>query len=244
MSGALTRAVDELVAVDVSTLCDSEIRETLIAVRRDMDRQDAFVARLIAAVHHRTIPLGDGSSSTPAWVQSQTGQRSSEAKASLETGLACESLALTAKAWVQGEISTGAARTICRGRRAGHEDVYAAIEETLVDYAAGRDFRGLDAMIRHYQTRADALDDKAPADRNHVHLSRVGNRWDLTGNLDELAGTTVDEAIRAASDQPTEDDDRGPAKRRRTRSPASVASSSTTPTCPSKAERSHTSASS
>ncbi len=179
-----------------------------------MDRQDAFVARLIAAVHHRTIPLGDGSSSTPAWVQSQTGQRSSEAKASLETGLACESLALTAKAWVQGEISTGAVRTICRGRRPGHEDVYAAVEETLVDYAAARDFRGLDAMIRHYQTRADALDGSEPSDLNGLHLSRVGNRWTSNGDFDDLAGMIHDEALRAATDPPSEDDTRSPAKRR------------------------------
>jgi Domain of unknown function (DUF222) len=147
------------------------------------------------------------------WAQAKTGQRSADAKALLETGLACESLPLTAKAWVQGEISTSAARTICRGRRAGHEDAYAGVEETLVDYAAGRDFRGLDAMIRHYQARADALDDKEPADRNHVHLSRVGNRWDLTGDLDDFAGTTLDAAARAAMDKPLEGDLRSYAKR-------------------------------
>jgi Domain of unknown function (DUF222) len=205
---------EELVDVDSTMLCDSEIRAAYVGARGMIDRLEAAAARLLAAAHHRTIPLGEGASSTPAWSQAQTGQRYSDAKATLEAGLGCESLPLTAKAWAQGEISASAARTICRGQRAGHEDVYASIEATLVDYAVGRDFRGLDAMIRHYQTRADALDDVEAADRNHVHLSHSGNRWVLDGDLDELAGATVDEAIRAATDQPSEGDDRSAAKRR------------------------------
>src|ERR1700694_3843026 len=112
MSGALTAAVDELVEIDVSMLCDSEIRETYLGVRRDIDRQEAFAAQLLAAAHRRGIPAGDGASSTPAWAQTKAGLRWSEAKASLAAGLACESLPLMAKAWVQGEISASAARTI------------------------------------------------------------------------------------------------------------------------------------
>jgi hypothetical protein len=183
-------------------------------VRREIDRLEASAARLLAGVHHRGIPAGDGAASTPAWSQWQTGQRVSEARASLDAGTACESLPLTAKAWAQGEISASAARTICRGRRPGHEDVYASIEDTLVGCAAKRDLRGLDLLIRHYHARADALDDTEPSEKNGLHLSRVGNRWPLDGDLDELAGTIVDEAIRAATDKPTEGDARTPTKRR------------------------------
>jgi hypothetical protein len=214
MLGVLAQAVDELVGIDVSTMCDSEIRETLIAARREIDRQEAFVATLMVAVHRRGIPAGDGASSTPAWVQWQTGQRFSDARASLDAGRACESLPITAKAWVQGEISASAARTICRGVRDGHEDVYAAIEDDLVDCAAERDLRGLDVWIRHYQTRCDALDGTEPAEKNGLYLSRVGNRTALGADLDALAGATVAEAIDAATDRPTEGDDRSPARRR------------------------------
>jgi hypothetical protein len=210
----LERTIDELAALDVSALCDSEIRETFVALRRDIDRLEASAARLLATVHGRGIPAGDGASSTSAWAQSHTGQRFSDAKASLDAGQACESLPLTAKAWAQGEISAGAARTICRGRRAGHEDVYGAIEETLVGYAASRDVRGLDLMIRHYQTRADALDDTEPSDRNHLHHSHTGNRWILDADHDEFSGAIIDAAINAATDKPREGDDRSPAKRR------------------------------
>jgi len=214
MLGGLAQAVDELVGLDVSMMCDSEIRETLIAARREIDRQEAFVATLMVAVHRRGIPAGDGATSTPAWVQWQTGQRFTDARSSLEAGRACESLPTTAKAWAQGEISASAARTICRGLREGHEEVYAAIEDDLVDCAAERDLRGLDVRIRHYQARCDALDGKEPADKNGLFLSHVGNRVVLNGDLDALAGATVSEAIAAATDPPSDDDDRSPAKRR------------------------------
>jgi Domain of unknown function (DUF222) len=208
------RTIDELAALEVSELCDSEIRVAHVELRRMIDRLEAVDARVLASVHQRMIHLGDGSPSAAAWSQAQTGQRLSEARALLQSGLACASLPLVAKAWAQGEISTVSARAICGGRKAGYEDIYATMEADLVGYAADRDFRRLDAMIRHYQGRVDALKGKAPSDRNHLHHSRVGNRWSLGGNLDQLDGTVIDEALNAAIDKPSEGDTRSLAKRR------------------------------
>jgi hypothetical protein len=168
----------------------------------------------MVAEHRRGVAAGEGATSTAAWVQWQTGQRFTDARASLDAGRGCESLPVTAKAWAQGEISASAARTICRGMRDGHEDVYAAIEDDLVDRAAERDLRGLDVRIRHYQTRCDALDGTEPADNNGLYLSEVGNRVALSADFDALAGDTVAKALDAATDPPTEGDDRTPAKRR------------------------------
>jgi hypothetical protein len=67
------RTIDELEALDPSLLCDSEIRETFIAMRRENDRREAVAARLLVALHGRGVPAGDGSSSTPVWVQYKTG---------------------------------------------------------------------------------------------------------------------------------------------------------------------------
>jgi hypothetical protein len=67
---------------------------------------------------------------------------------------------------------------------------------------------------RHYKTRADALDDVDPSDRNHLHTSHTGNRWIIDADLDELAGVTIATAIDAATDKPSEGDTRSPAKRR------------------------------
>lgn len=213
MLEALERAVDEIVAVDAANLCDSEIRERFVAMRCTMDRQDAHLAELLAAVHHRKIALGDGAVSTAAWAQAQTGQRIPDARVSLAMGLACETLPATAKAWKQGEISTSLAGTICRGRKPGHEDVYADAEESLVAFAAKRDVRALDLVIRHYQARADAIDGVEPEALNGARMSPVGNRWKLNGDFDEFAGSTIDQAVRARMDKPLEGDTRTFAKR-------------------------------
>jgi hypothetical protein len=214
MAETIGRLVDELVDTHNSLVSDAAMRAEFVELRRDIDRLEGYAARLLAALHRRGIPDGDGAASTPAWVEFQTGQRWSEAKASLDAGLACETLPLTAKCWAQGEISAAAARTICTGRPDGHEAAYAEVEETLVDYAAARDWRALRAVISHCRRCADALDDREPADLNGVHLSKSSDRWVLSGDLDDLSGATLDEAITAATDAPTEDDTRSPAKRR------------------------------
>src|SRR5260221_9766599 len=132
MLATMAWTCEELLDIDVSALCDSEIREAFFENRRLSDRLEASAALLLAAAHRRGLPAGDGASSTAAWANAQTGQRYSEAKASLDAGLACEALPLTAKAWAQAEISASAARAICRGRRDGHEEGYAGLEPSLV----------------------------------------------------------------------------------------------------------------
>jgi hypothetical protein len=214
MSAGLGSVVDELVDVDVSGLCDSEIRERFVQARREIDRLERYAACMLVSVHGRGIPSGDGASSTPAWVQFQTRQRFRDARISLATGKACETLPLVAKAWAQGEISASAAATIAHGRREGHEAVYATMEDELVGVAAEGRFAGLDARIRHYQARCDALDDKPLRERDGVYLSPVGNRWALKGDLDALSGALLNKALDAKTDPPSPDDNRTPAQRR------------------------------
>jgi hypothetical protein len=214
MSAALTTVVDELVDVDESLLCDGEIRARFIEARREIDRLESYASTMLVALHRRGVPAGEGASSTPVWVQFQTGQRLRDARLSLATGKACASLPLVAKAWAQGEISASAAATIAQGCRAGHEDVYATMEDRMVAYAAERDFVALDAMIRRYQTRCDELDEKAPEDKNGLFISRVGNRWASKGDHDALSGATINQAVEAATDPPDPDDTRSAAQRR------------------------------
>jgi Domain of unknown function (DUF222) len=212
MSAAPT--IDELELLDPSLLCDSEIRETFIELRRDNDRREAAAARLLLALHRRGIPSGDGASSTPVWVQFQTGQRVRDARASLAAGRACETLPLVAKAWGQGEISANAAGTIAQGRRAGHEDEYATMEDEMVAFAAARNFVAVEVMIRRYQTRCDELDRKAPEEKNEFFISPVGDRFASKGNHDALGGALMKKALDAATDPPDPDDTRTPAQRR------------------------------
>jgi hypothetical protein len=213
--GGLTEVVDRLAAIDKGYWPDVAVADTFIEVRREIDRLESVAAGLLVAVEGRQIPYGDGATSVSAWAQWRTGQRWSEAKASFDAGVACEQLPLTAKAWAQGEISASTARSICRGLRAGHEEVYREVEEALVHFAAERNISDLDGLIAYYRKCCDAVDDREPAEKNGVHLSPVDGRWVLNGDLDALGGKTLDRAIEAALDIPSDSDDtRSPARRR------------------------------
>src|SRR4051794_25880392 len=55
MLGTMARPTDRLeyfFDLDVSALCDSEVRERFVEVRGLIDRLEASAARLLAAVHH------------------------------------------------------------------------------------------------------------------------------------------------------------------------------------------------
>jgi hypothetical protein len=214
MSTALSSVVDELVDVDASGLCDGELRARFLEARREIDRLERYASTMLVALHRRGVPRGEGASSTPMWVQFQTGQRTRDARISVNAGKACDWLPLVEKAWGQGEISANAAATIAQGRRIGHEDIYETMEEEMVGFAAARDFVALDAMIRRYQTLCDELDAKPPEDKNGFFISEVGNRWASKGDHDALHGALINKAVDAATDKPDPDDTRTPAQRR------------------------------
>ncbi len=190
------------------------LADRFVELRAEIDRLESQAARLLVAVEDRGIPYGQGATSVGAWAQWRTGQRWADAKASFDAGLACEQLPLTAKAWAQGEISASAARTICRGLRPGHEQVYREVEDTLVYFAAEHNMAELDGLIGYYRRCCDQVDDREPADRNGAHLSPVADRWQLDADLDALAGETVKRAVDAATDLPADGDTRSPARRR------------------------------
>jgi hypothetical protein len=210
----LSSAVDRVIGFDVDELCDAALEDEFVALSREIDRLEHRRATMLAAIHRRGLPDAIGAVSTPQWAQRQTGQPVRDAREALRAGLACASLRLTSKAWAQGEIPAGAARAICDGVPEGHDDDYAEIEETLVDFAAANDWRNLNASIAYARRCADAVDDREPSDLNGLRHAKVGDRWATNADLDDLAGTTVDDALRSATDKPTEGDVRTSSRRR------------------------------
>src|SRR5260221_3206606 len=95
MLATMAWTCEELLDIDVSALCDSEIREAFFENRRLSDRLEASAALLLAAAHRRGLPAGDGASSTAAWANAPTGQRYSGTKGAFEARLACDDPPLT-----------------------------------------------------------------------------------------------------------------------------------------------------
>ena len=91
MDESLRTAIEQLLAVELSSLPDAAVREGFVALRACAELVELACARWAAAVEQRGLADADGAVSTPAWIEHHTGQVRAEARASVRTGagLAC-----------------------------------------------------------------------------------------------------------------------------------------------------------
>ena len=75
----LTAAVDDLAAVDVASLTEAELTDTLRRIAHVDGRLDGLQARLVAAADAAGVPERSGAGSTTAWVARQTGRAAGQA---------------------------------------------------------------------------------------------------------------------------------------------------------------------
>ncbi len=206
-------AVDEIAELDPLHLSDPALAHDLVALRRQMDRQEAAFARLAHAAHRRGIGSADGAASTAAWLRHRAGMREGDAKAAIESGAVFEILTETGRAWRAGEVSTGAARTIAAARVVGHDDELAACEPELLDLARRNDLRSLRLVTSHFRKLALA-DGAAPGEQDGLYVSRLyDGRTVVSGELGDAAAETVVTALHAYTDAPSADDTRTTAQR-------------------------------
>jgi len=217
-TGALVEAVDRLVGAGAA-VCgtdgwgDAALADELVVVRRQIDRLEARFAELAWAAHRRGIGSADGCASTAAWLRWRAGMREGDARGAIEAGEICQLLPDTGAAWVAGEISSGAARTIVGTRVAGHDDQLVACEPVLLDFARTGELRGLRRAAAHFRNLARA-DGSAPGHHDGVHLSRTfDGRSVLSAELSDLAAETVTTALHASVDAPSDSETRTRAQR-------------------------------
>ena len=206
--GRLASVVDELAAMDPSTLGDTALADSLVELRRVMDRQDAVFARWASAGHIRGVGQVDGAASTAAWLRHRAGMREGEAKAAIECGEVSELLGETGAAWRSGEIPTGSMRTIVAARVPGRDDRYVDCEEVFLNLARAGDVRNLQRATAHFRNlaRADGSEPRVP---DGLHLSRTyAQRTVLSAEFGDAAAETVTTALHAYADPPEPDDPR------------------------------------
>ncbi|MGZ4691257.1 MAG: DUF222 domain-containing protein [Acidimicrobiia bacterium] len=209
----LRDAVDDLARLDPVELSDHALADELVALRRQMDRQEAAFARLARAAHVRGIGSIDGAASTASWLRHRAGMREGDAKAAIECGEVCDVIPETGRAWRDGEISTGAARTIIAARVAGHDETLAACEPELLALARRNDLRSLRRAAAHFRKLALA-DGCEPRAHDGLSLSRLfDGRTVISAELGDLAAETVATALHAYVDPPTDGDSRTTAQR-------------------------------
>ena len=209
----LGSVVDELVELDPCGLSDVALAGGLLAVRAEMDRLEAVFAGLAHAGHVRGVGSVDGAASTAAWLRHRAGMREGDAKAAIECGAVCELLPAVGQAWRDGEISSGAARTIAAARVKGFDRELQGSEPVFLKAARARDMKALRVEVAHFRNLARG-DGKKPRKLDGLHLSRTfANRSALRGDFGDLDAETIRTALYAYTDPPTLDDPRPTSER-------------------------------
>jgi hypothetical protein len=202
------------VAVDPSLMSDTQVADELMRRRAEIDRLEAEFAELAWAGHRRGIGAADGSPSTQAWLRRHTGMRDGDARASIGAGEVCELLPRVGAAWRDGEIHSGAARTIAAARVEGHDLKLQALEDVLLMLARADDQRELRRACAHFRDCAKA-DGTCPRDHDGLTISAgYDGRTVIDADLSSTAAETVVNAIHALTDPPADGDTRTPARRR------------------------------
>ena len=204
---------DGLAAMDPSTFGDVALADSLVALRRAMDRQDAVFSRWASAGHVRGVGQVDGAASTAAWLRHRAGMREGDAKAAIECGEVSELLGEIGAAWRAGEIPTGSMRTIVAARVPGRDDKYAQCEDVFLDLARAGDVRNLRRATAHFRNlaRADGTEPRVP---DGLHFSRsYADRTVLRAEFGDAAAETITTALHAYTDAPGPDDTRSLSER-------------------------------
>jgi hypothetical protein len=140
--------------------------------------------------------------------------REGDARAAIETGEVAELLPSIGHAWRHGSITTGAVRTIAGARVEGHDLKLVALEDLLVVLARADDQRELRRACAHFRDCARA-DGTEPRDHDGLTLAKTyTGRTVLQAELSSSAAETVETALHALTDPPSDGDTRTTARRR------------------------------
>src|SRR6266536_2053843 len=195
----LRSGLDELRAVDLRHLSDTELEDRLSELRRASGVIDAESARTLAEVERRGSYADSGHLSITSWVEHRFQASWSEAANKVRAARALEAMPEVREALYDGEVSPSVVGQLVAAHEASPEE-FSKVEATLVD------------------AEAAARADSERYDRRGLHVSpTLEGMVRVDGNLDPETGQTLITALRSVTDASARDgseDPRTPAQRR------------------------------
>jgi len=223
---ALLAVTDTLTRLEPADVDGPQAAVVSAAIAEVTSRLGVTSARMLPVVEADGLWAVGGAKSFAQWVacNHRLGLRAARQQVRLGRALR-DDLPATAQAAAAGAISVEHANVLARlgptteRRRAVLADREDACNEAfLVRWAAGMAVDGFTTMVRHWAAVADPdADDRGyveAAEREHLHLSRLGEGYKLDGWLTVEHGQILQAALRAATPVPAADDQRTPAQRR------------------------------
>jgi len=188
--GVLTEVVDGLVGCDPSGLADPE---SIVELRRQMDRLEAVAARATAAFDASGEWRADGARSAATWLAVTCRRPRGEVSRDVRAGRVLRHLPVAEAAWLTGDINSAHVRLLAVVRRPATRDRLVADEAMLVDHAKTLGFAEFDRLLAYWEQHADPdgtdIDAYRQRDARRVQLSQsLGGMWFGDLRLDPLSG--------------------------------------------------------
>ena len=214
--GGLGQALDALASAELSTLPDESLRDSVLGLLTVQHRLQAELSRRLGEFDRRGLARADGQACTKRWLQAFAHLGGHAADAQVKALPLLELLPELRQALTEGAVSLEHVNQVrfLHERLGAQTTVQAA--PILVRLARASDpmdvRRACDRICAHRDP--DGPDPARTIQRRQVTLSRVGDMWQLRGQLDPEAGTLVHTALQAYLKPPTPQDTRSAAQRR------------------------------
>ncbi len=222
----LGRAVDALTGIAVSDVDGQEAAAVAAGVAGAVSRLTAAKVRLLPVIEADGLWAIGGARSFPVWVAEQHDVAIRTARAEVRLGRVLrDHLPQTAAAALTGQITVEHAQvlgtlapTTPQRREVLADPTNECNEAFLVAQARRLPVDDLRRITRQWAALADPdADDRGyveSCDREHLQISRLGDMYDVAGQLTLDHGQTLIAALRAVTSAPAPDDTRTATQRR------------------------------
>ncbi|GAA4250742.1 HNH endonuclease signature motif containing protein [Dactylosporangium darangshiense] len=217
VAGPLTEALESLAGLDLETLDDPAVRDSLLALLRCQHRLDAVIGRFVGAFDDRRLSHKDGFGTTRQWLVGFGRLSGPAAGGRMRATEVTRLLPELAQAFEAGEVSAEHVNRIGITAEEVGDEVIEQAEHTLVELAQNAGPEHLHEACGHLRDLALADKSTPPEEqyrRRGVTLTRLGDMWRLRGVLDTETGALFGTALDAFTKPPGQGDDRSPAQRR------------------------------
>jgi hypothetical protein len=214
----------ETIEDHIGRLTGADLKQTVIAARRLIDRTHAELGLLVRELDRRQLPEIEERLTTTGWLKHHTRMTATEASGTLKTARAMAHMPRVVDHALAGEVPSRSLQLLAQARDK-HRDEFTHHEEVFADVATYLSVTDMRRAINHWEQQINYP--KALQDTEHVERLRslylaqtIDGIGDLRGTLTPEQYLTVKTALDAHSDPLNlesnldTDDHRTPAQRR------------------------------
>ena len=195
------QVLDELGSVDLDTVSDEELSESVLAMQRLRGQLDVAEAGVLSRWDARRVWRDSGARTAASWMARHLRLPTAVARQRLRHARAVRSLPAVESAWRNGDIDRSHVTTLLGVRTVRTAEAFDRVHEGLVDTARHEPFDTFKACCDRFEQLADPDGAEQKADEGRaareLHFSQtLGGMWLTKGTYDPVSGDIVATTLR------------------------------------------------